>query len=134
MTTSKRKEIKIYYASNSYDDELIKFIKDCAVARGQTYTEVMLEVLRAFWLPMALKKSPRFNDSFLLKELQGKSIGILKSQLNFYCSDTDVIQLEQKSLNDESLDDEGLDDEGLNDEGLNDEMSFNDSAIFDDLI
>ena len=129
MTTSKRKEIKIYYASNSYDDELIKFIKDCAVARGQTYTEVMLEVLRAFWLPMALKKSPRFNDSFLLKELQGKSIGILKSQLNFYCSDTDVIQLEQKSLNDESLDDEGLDDEGLDDE-----MSFNDSAIFDDLI
>ncbi|WP_069791720.1 hypothetical protein A5482_015470 (plasmid) [Cyanobacterium sp. IPPAS B-1200] len=125
MTTSKRKEIKIYYASNSYDDELIKFIKDYAVARGQTYTEVMLEVLRAFWLPMALKKSPLFNDSFLLKELQGKSIGILNSQLNFYSSDTDLIELEQKSLNDDDLLDEGLDD---------DEMSFNDSATFDNLI
>lgn len=86
MATSKRKELRVYYLLDSYDEKLVEFIKDYAIARGQSYTEVILEILRAFWLPIALKDSDV--DPIKLKDIQGKSIGILRSQLSLMGEDT----------------------------------------------
>lgn len=71
--------LKIYYAPNSYDEELMEFIKNYATERGQSYTEIVLEILRAFWLPIILQDMNV--KPFKLKELQGKSIALLKNQL-----------------------------------------------------
>lgn len=81
--------LKIYYTPNSYDEELVEFIKDYALARGQSYTEVILEILRAFWLPIALKDTDI--DPVQLKDLQGKSIGILRSQLSLMGEKVDTV-------------------------------------------
>jgi hypothetical protein len=121
MTKSKRKELRVYYLSNSYDDELIEFIKDYAIARGQSYTEVVLEILRAFWLPIALKDTDI--DSFRLKDLQGRSIGILRSQLNLIADNVNLIDF---SLTDSSIISE-------NQEVKSEEEPFDDSVTFDSL-
>ena len=89
MATSKRKELRVYYLLDSYDEKLVEFIKDYAIARGQSYTEVILEILRAFWLPIALKDSDI--DPIQLKDLQGKSIGILRSQLSLMGEKVDTV-------------------------------------------
>lgn len=93
MKLSKRKELRVYYLSNSYDDQLIEFIKDYASAKGQSYTEVVLEILRTFWLPIALRGTDI--DPVQLKDLRGKSIGLLRSQLNLF--DDDVTKEEKQT-------------------------------------
>lgn len=102
MTKSKRKEMKIYYAPNSYDEQLIEFIKDYAIARGQSYTEVVLEILRAFWLPIALKDSPELIDPVKLKDLEGKSVGILRSQLELMGGEVNMVKSNQIDKDDKN--------------------------------
>lgn len=98
MKLSKRKELRVYYLSNSYDDQLIEFIKDYASAKGQSYTEVVLEILRTFWLPIALRGAGI--DPLQLKDLRGKSIGLLRSQLNLFDDDVTLMEKEEKQTED----------------------------------
>ena len=112
--------LKIYYSPNSYDEELVEFIKDYAIARGQSYTEVILEILRAFWLPIVLKDTDI--DPIQLKDLQGKSIGILRSQLSLMGEDTVKSQKFDESVSEENQ--ENLDQNQIN---------LDESVTFDNL-
>ena len=113
--------LKIYYSPNSYDEELVEFIKDYAIARGQSYTEVILEILRAFWLPIALKDTDI--DPVQLKDLQGKSIGILRSQLSLMGEDT---------VKSQKVDESDISEENQENSDQN-EINLDESATFDNL-
>lgn len=75
-----RKAIRVYYQSDSHDELIMEFLDEQARKRGQTRKDLILEILRIYCLPVALKQSG-LGDSFELDSLGRTSVGALNSQL-----------------------------------------------------
>lgn len=84
-----KKSIRIYYETDSYDELVMEFLDEYAKKRGQTRKDLILEVLRVYWLPVVLKDSG-LGDSFELDYLGRSSVGALASQLSLIVNQLDL--------------------------------------------
>nr|ADN18593.1 hypothetical protein Cyan7822_6955 [Gloeothece verrucosa PCC 7822] len=70
-------ELRIQRERSSPDYELLRFVKDYPLA---TTKEMVIEALRAFWLPLACQKSGRY-DREQIRELGRQAISCLQGQI-----------------------------------------------------
>jgi hypothetical protein len=82
--------------NGSPDFDLIRFIKHQKTLQQKTAKEIVLDALRAFWLPIALKSSQEYNQEDL-KKVWLDSIYSLEKQKEYLMQLSEIELLPQRT-------------------------------------